>query len=217
MVSERGPDEQLQLYLARDSFQNLAPVLDGARGIVTGPRRTMLAEFLELLNRNFAAADTESTPQLRDAIGAMIAACVSPSPDRLAAASRPLNLGRMERIRRIVRQNLRSPKLGPDALCRLAGMSRSALYRLMVSQGGVTGYIRRQRILESHAVLSDPNCDRPIAAIAEEFCFSDFRGFRPSISARIRVNPKRCAVGSEVRPRRAWPSKEGRRSRGHNS
>lgn len=206
VVSERGPDERLQLYLARDSFQNLAPILDGARGIVTGPRGTMLAEFLELLNRNLATVDAASAPQLKDAIGAMIAACVSPSPDRFAAAARPLDLGRMERIRRVVRQHLRSPKMGPDALCRLVGMSRSALYRLMESQGGVTGYIRRQRVLESHAVLSDPDCDRPIAAIAEEFCFSDSADFSRAFRREFGLTPsdvRRAAKAGLVAPAQA--------------
>ena len=81
----------------------------------------------------------------------MIAACLSPSSERIAASSQ-LELGRLEKVRRIVREQLRSPKIGPAALCRLVCMSRSALYRLMESQGGVTGYIRRRRLLESRAV-----------------------------------------------------------------
>ena len=198
-------------------FSGLAPILDRARGIVTGPRGTMLAEFLELLSRNLATVDAASAPQLKDAIGAMIAACVSPSPDRLAAAARPLDLGRMERIRRVVRQHLRSPKMGPDALCRLVGMSRSALYRLMESQGGVTGYIRapthpgEPRGPERSGLRQADRGDRRGVLLQR------FRGFQPSFSARIRVDPKRCAVGSEGRPRRACPSEEGRRRRGHDS
>ncbi len=199
VVSERAPDERIQLYLARDSFRDLAPILDGARGVVTGPGATLLAEFLELLGRNLATLDVASAPRLKDAIGAMIAACVSPGPDRLAAAARPLDFGRMERIRRAVRQHLRSPAMSTDVLCRLVGMSRSALYRLMESQGGVAGYIRRQRLLESRAVLSDPDCDRPIAAIAEDFCFSDSANFSRAFRREFGLTP------SEAR----WAAKAG--------
>jgi AraC-like DNA-binding protein len=60
------------------------------------------------------------------------------------------------------------------------GMSRSALYRLMENQGGVTRYIRRQRLLESRVVLSDPGCEKSIATIADEFCFSDAADFSRS-------------------------------------
>jgi AraC-like DNA-binding protein len=190
MVSERGPDERLQLYLARDSFPDLAPVLDAARAtVVTGPFGKMLAEFLELLDRNLRGIDAGNTGRLKNAVGAMIAACVSPSSDRLAAAERQLDLGRLERVRRIVRQELRSPLLEPVMLSRLIGMSRSALYRLMESQGGVTRYIRRQRLLESRAVLSDPGDDKSIAAIAEEFCFSDAADFSRAFRREFGLAP----------------------------
>ena len=178
MTSERGPDERLQLYLARDSFPDLAPVLDAARGtVVTGPHGTMLAEFLELLDRNLGGVDAASAGPVREAIGAMVAACVSPGRDRAAAAARPLDLGRLERVRVVVRQHLRSPELGPDSVCRLAAMSRSTLYRLMESEGGVTRYVRRQRLLAARSVLSEGGRGKSIAAIAEAFCFSDAADF----------------------------------------
>ena len=190
MVSERGPDERLQLYLARDSFRDLAPVLDAARGaIITGPLGTMLAEYLELLDRNLGRIDGANAARLRDAIGATVAACVSPTADRIAAAGRHLDLGRLERVRRVVRQELRSPLLEPAMLSRRIGMSRSALYRLMENQGGVSRYIRRQRLLESHAVLSDPGCAKSIAAITEEFCFSDAADFSRSFRREFGLAP----------------------------
>jgi AraC-like DNA-binding protein len=74
-------------------------------------------------------------------------------------------------------------------LSRLIGMSRSALYRLMESQGGVTRYIRRQRLLESRAVLSDPGDDKSIAAIAEEFCFSDAADFSRAFRREFGLAP----------------------------
>ena len=189
-VSERGQDERIQLYLARDSFPELAPVLDAARGtVVTGPRGTMLAEFLELLDRNLGRIDAASASPLKEAIGCMIAACVSPASDRMAAAVHPLDLGRRERVRRVVREHLRSGTIGPDALCRLTGMSRSALYRVMESEGGVTRYIRRQRLLAARAALSDPGCDKSIADLAEELCFSDAADFSRAFRREFGASP----------------------------
>jgi AraC-like DNA-binding protein len=190
MTSERGPDERLQLYLARDSFQDLAPVLDAARGaVITGPLGTMLAEYLELLDRNLDRIGVADAARFKSAVGCMIAACVSPSSDHLAAAESQLNLGRLDRVRRVVRRELRSPLLEPAMLSRLIGISRSALYRLMESQGGVTRYIRRQRLLESRAVLSDPGSAKPIAAIAEEFCFSDPADFTRAFRREFGLAP----------------------------
>ena len=199
MASERGPDERLQLYLARDSFRELAPVFDAVAGaVVTGPLGTMLAEYLEFLGRNLGRIDPADAARLKSAVGSMIAACVSPSSDRLAAAESQLNLGRLERVRRVVRQELRSPLLEPAMLSRRIGMSRSALYRLMESQGGVTRYIRRLRLLESRAVLSDPGCEKSIAAIAEEFCFSDAADFSRSFRREFGCAPSDVRATAHV-------------------
>jgi AraC-like DNA-binding protein len=132
----------------------------------------------------------------------MIAACVSPSLDPLAAAEGQLDLGRLERVRRLVRQELRSPLLEPAMLSRLIGMSRAAPHRLTESQGGVTRFIRRQRLLESRSVLSDPACDKSIAAIAEEFCFSDATDFRRAFRREFRLVPSdvRATVQASLIP-----------------
>ena len=188
VISARGAGERLRLYLPRDSFRDIVPVLEAARGAVaSGPMGTLLAEYLELIERNIQQMDIAEAASLKDAVGSMIAACIAPSADRLAAAKSQLDVGRLEKVRRVVRRELRSPSLGPDLLCRLVGMSRSTLYRLMENQGGVTRYIRRQRLLESHAALCDPVGDKPIVAIAEELGFtvaSEFsRAFRREFGA----------------------------------
>ena len=190
MLSARGPGDRLQLYLPRDSFREIAPVLEAARGtVVSGPMGTLLAEFLELLERNLQQIDVANHGPLKDAVGSMIAACIAPSPDRIAAAKSQLDAGRLEKVRRAVRREPRSPSLGPDLLCRLVGVSRSGLYRLMESQGGVTRYIRRQRLLESHAALCDPIGDKSIAAIAEELCFTDASEFSRAFRREFDASP----------------------------
>ena len=63
----------------------------------------------------------------------MIAAAVAPSPERVAIAKNQIEFGRMERVRKVIQRHLRSPVLGPATLCRLAGVSRSNLYRLLES------------------------------------------------------------------------------------
>src|SRR5208282_4550057 len=71
-----------------------------------------------------------SRPQYRftTAAGAMIAAAVAPSAERVAAARGQIDAGRKERVRQAVLRHLRTPTLGPTNLCRVVGMSRSNLY-----------------------------------------------------------------------------------------
>jgi AraC-like DNA-binding protein len=157
MVSERDHDERLQLYLQRDHFRDLAPTLDAARGTaLQTPMGQIFADYLNVLERNLPDLPAEDASRLGGAIAAMVGACVAPSPEQIALAARQLDCGRLERVRRAVRRYLRSPALGPDFLCRAVGTSRSQLYRLMEAEGGVSRYIQRQRLLESHAILCDP-------------------------------------------------------------
>ena len=72
----------------------------------------------------------------------------------------------------------------------------------MESQGGVTRFIRRQRLLESRALLSDPACETSIAAIAEDFCFTDAAGFSRAFRREFGVSPRdvRAAVKAGLIP-----------------
>lgn len=194
MASARGAGERLQLYLPRDGFREIAPLLEAARGkVIGGQMGTLLADFMELLERNLQQGGAVNAAGLDEAVKATIAACIAPSADNIAAAKTQLDAGRLEKVRRAVRAELRSPSLGPALLCRRVGMSRSGLYRLMENHGGVARYVRRQRLLESHAMLCDTVAATPIADIAEEFCFADTSEFSRAFRREFGASP------SEVR------------------
>jgi hypothetical protein len=71
-------------------------------------------------------------------------------------------------VRQAVRKHLRTPTFGPTVLCRLVGISRSNLYNLFEDSGGVARYIQRERLIEAHAMLTDPATTRSVSAIAED-------------------------------------------------
>jgi AraC-like DNA-binding protein len=103
----------------------------------------------------------------------MVALAAVPSAERVAVAATQINVGRKERVRRVIRRHLRTPTFRPSILCRLVGMSRSNLYRLFEDAGGVARYIQRERLLEAHAVLTDPASTQSLSSIADDFCFAD--------------------------------------------
>jgi AraC-like DNA-binding protein len=190
LVSQRSQDERLQLYLSRDDFGDIAPVMDASRGsAVDSAMGRLLADYILMIERRLPDIPAEERTQLKDAIGAMVAACVAPTTDRMAEANAQLDLGRMERVRRAVRKHLRSPALGPRLLCRYVGTSRSQLYRLLESEGGVARYIQRQRLLAAYAILCDPLAGKPIATIAEDFCFGDASGFSRAFRQEFGISP----------------------------
>ncbi len=176
--TERTDTERLQLFLSRDVFRDVAPVLDAACGVaLDGPLARLLGDFMLSLERQLPEIAAADMPRLTEAARALIAACVAPSADRLALAQRQIDFGRLERVRQTIRAHLHSPRLGTDTLCRAVGMSRSGLYRLLNAEGGVARYIQRLRLQEAYATLSDPLNRRTISAVAEELCFSDASSF----------------------------------------
>jgi AraC-like DNA-binding protein len=189
MCSERASD-RLQLYLARDSFQAIAPLLDAARGTALDtPEGKLLADYMLLLERNLPHLPATDWPKLAGAIQAMLGACLAPSADRTAEASQHIDLTLMERVRQAVRRNLRSPSLGPDALCREAATSRSQLYRLLEGEGGVVHFIQRRRLSESFSMLSDVSNNFPIGKVAEMLCFADGSSFSRAFRREFGMSP----------------------------
>src|SRR6516165_8245235 len=176
--------------MTRDAFRDIAPLLDAACGsMLDTPLGHLLGDYMMALERHVPAVTEADFPRLTNAVGAMIAAAVAPSMERIAVAKRQVDLGRKERVRQAVRRHLRTPTLGPKNLSRLVGMSRSNLYRLFEDTGGVARYIQRERLREAHAVLSDPATTRSISAIAEDLCFADPSSFSRTFRREFGHNP----------------------------
>jgi AraC-like DNA-binding protein len=192
--SERTQVDRIQIFMKRDAFRGMAPLLDSARGsVLDTPLGHLLGDYILALERRLPTLTQDHLPQLAQAVGAMVAASIAPTVDRLDIARRQIDLGRQERLRVVVRKHLRSPSLGPETLCRAVGISRSQLYRLLDDAGGVARYIQSQRLLEAHAMLSGFGAVKPISVIAEELCFADASTFSRAFRREFGYTP------SEVR------------------
>ena len=193
----RRARERIQLYLARDDFQAIAPLLDRARGTaLNSPEGHLLADYMILLERNIPHLPDGDRPKLARAIQAMVGACIVPSADRMAEAGSVVDLTLMERVRRAVARNLRSPSLNPEKLCRETATSRSQLYRLLEGEGGVARYILRRRLSESFSLLCDASNDVSIGKVAEMLCFADGSSFSRAFRREFGVSPSDVRAGT---------------------
>jgi len=177
-LHERTHVDRVQFLMTRDAFRDIAPLLDAACGsALDTPLGHLLGDYMIALERRLPAVTEADFPRITNAVGAMVAAAVAPSAERVAVAKQQIDLGRKERVRQAVRRHLRTPTLRPKTLSRLVGMSRSNLYRLFEDTGGVARYIQRERLLDAQAVLSNPATTQSISAIAEDLCFADASSF----------------------------------------
>jgi AraC-like DNA-binding protein len=188
--SERAADERFTLFLARDRFTALAPDLARLRGgwIEGGPAH-LLMDFLRLLERSLPGLSEHERALLPQAIAGMVAACAAPSAARAAAAAPQIDIARLERVRQVVRRRIGSAMLTTAAICREVGISRSQLYRLLESEGGVMRFVQRMRLRAAEAALSDPLDQRGVAAIGEAHGFHDPSSFSRAFRREFGVAP----------------------------
>lgn len=213
LVSQRSSDERLQLYLPRDSFRDLAPLLDAAQAqALDTPMGRLLGDYIGLLQRSFGELEAADMPRLTNAVRAMVAACTAPSADRIDLASSQINVTRREKVRQFIDQNLREPTLDATLLCRAVGMSRTQLYRLFQDDGGVARYIRHRRLLRGYADLSNTANGASINAIADALCFEDASSFSRAFKQEFGLNPRdvraAAVAGQMLRVRHAAPTSD---------
>lgn len=187
---ERTHVDWVQFFLARDTFRDIAPLLDSAVGsTLDTPLGRLLGDYMLALERRLPDVTETDFSGIIVAFGAMVAAAIAPTAARTAIARCQIDLGRKERVRQAVRRHLRTPTLQPKTLSRIVGMSRSSLYRLFEDDGGVAGYIQRERLLEARALLSTHSTTRSISAIAEDLCFADASSFSRAFKREFGYRP----------------------------
>jgi AraC-like DNA-binding protein len=192
--------ESVHLFVPRDFCRGMAAALDAAdnTAICTGLGQ-LLGDYLLDLNRRLPSMTTDELPGLLTTIHAMILACVTPTPDTIFDAQKPIQAAILERARRLIQDRLFSPTLGPDELCLELGVSRSRLYRMFEPLGGVVHYIRHRRLLNAHAALSNTEDHRSIVEIAADRGFMDAAEFSRSFKREFGYRP------TDARNVGTWP------------
>ena len=153
----KSNSDTLVLFLPRDHFWQMAPAFDMANNtILDAPLGLLLSDYLQALERQIPLFASTEVPRIASVTRTMIAACMAPSQDRLAQAAAPIAATLFERARRYIDENLQSPSLTPEKLCRSLGVSRRVLYNVFERYGGVVHYIRRRRLVSCHAAIVDP-------------------------------------------------------------
>lgn len=191
--------EWVSLSIPRDLMPVLGTRLAALRpGPQAGLGARLLAEFLLALPRHLSAATAGDLPVLAETVRAMVSASLLAGAPEAAAgsASLPSMLAR-ERVRRTIRQNIGSPRLTPEFLCRAAGVSRSSLYRMFEPEGGVARHVQQVRLTLMLAALSDVSrAGCSIAALAEAHGFHDASAFSRAFRRAFGQTPREARAAA---------------------
>ncbi len=120
---------------------------------------------------------------------------------RSALGGLPRNLvadtSMFNRVVHHIERNIESQELSPHSICRQVGISRSQLYRLFVSAGGVANYIRLRRLMKARAELASPSRQR-ISNVAYKYGFTSHAHFSRVFKQYFGCTPWECITSSRV-------------------
>lgn len=182
--------EVLTLYLPRDFCRDELEDFGRAHDLAIEPRMgALLAAYMDNLARQLPHIPAGQAQGLATPTRSLVAACIAPRGERSEAAEVPLAALQIDRARVFVRQNMASPGFGPEQLARLMAMSRSKLYRLFESTGGVAHFINRERLREAYRRLGAHRDAVPIYAIGNDVGFIDHSTFSRAFRREFGYSP----------------------------
>jgi AraC-like DNA-binding protein len=188
-VTRRSEADWILAFVARDALSTIAPGFDAliGRTLNTALGGLLRGHLVELV-RQLPEMTVAEVPKAAEATLAVIRAAVSGSADDCEAARPQLEAIQRSRVLATIRAHLGSVRLDPERLRQMVGMSRSQLYRLFESDGGVARAIKRERLRAIRRALADPAERRHIAAIAEAMGMADPSSFGRAFRQEFGMN-----------------------------
>lgn len=165
------------------------------------PAGRLLGDHLLSLHRTVAAASQADAAMLAEGCLALTAATLRPSAQTAEAAGTAAAGVLAERIGRYIDAHLVDPELDAARLCQHFRLSRSYLYRLFESQGGVAQTIRRRRLGRALAWLRDPqHAHARICDVAYACGFGSEAGFTRAFRAEFGLSPSELRLSKDQFP-----------------
>lgn len=182
--------ESIVLILPYDLFADHGGLPGTSNNVVFAGRRvSLLSDYVSFLEANLSRLTKDDLHGVRNQLQEMIFHSVAPLVDACADGDRASHIGLMNKARRFIQNNLGSPDLTPDALSRELAISRTRLYELFQTSGGVLNYIRRRRLLAAHAAIADPINNRKIVDIGYELGFESAANFSRAFTHEFGYSP----------------------------
>jgi AraC-like DNA-binding protein len=195
-ISEWSDAEWVSLTLPRDLHPEFTRGLAGRpSGPLRGAAAGLLGATLLALPAQLALARAEELPALAAGLRGLLRGCL------LGGAAESAGLSRKQLVREAIRRRMTSARLTPDSLATEVGLSRSALYRLFETEGGVAREIQAIRLAHAREALRDPaRRGESVAAIGAAHGFPDPAVFSRSFRRAYGMPPGAVRIGAPPPP-----------------
>ncbi|SAL11416.1 AraC family transcriptional regulator [Caballeronia udeis] len=187
----------ITLSVARSALDRRLPQgsqIHGASWAADDAIGELFAAHMHALARLAATMTEEQMPIIVNGTLDLLAACLLPKAQERVAQGDP-RLAPMLRAQAAsyIEQHLLDPDLGPAALCKALGISRTALYELFAESGesgGVAKRIKDQRLDEALRRLTSPKHARQrVAEVAYSVGFASDSTFSRAFKERFGCTP----------------------------
>lgn len=209
----RCEGDVLTVFIPRQALDALMPRQLDLHGVVpTGACATILASHLQSLASLLPAITQKEAPDAMVATVQLLAASLAPSVDRLGLARPAIEGALLRQIRQFMEHHLAEEDLGTDRICAHFRISRSTLYRLFESEGGVLSYLQDRRLTRIHALLASPSQRCYLGRLAADNGFKSATHFSRAFRAKFGHSPRETREGqicvAAGRASQASPSNE---------
>lgn len=192
-ATEAKASGTIAIVVPRDLLREALPTAVDLHGLVLrgdGGTGGLLTDYMRSLAARAPTIRMTDAARVAQATTDMVAACFHTAAETVARARSAIDMTMLERIQRHIAANLGSPQLHAEALSRQFRISRTQLYRLFETLGGVANYIQEQRLARAHAELGNPAHDhRRIYDIAYGLGFTSEAHFSRAFRAAFGVSP----------------------------
>jgi len=182
--------EAVMLIVPVDQFAGLGGMPEASNNAsLRGYRASLLIDFISSLQMGLSQVTSGDLPELRDAIRQIVFGAIAPLVRDVNASEHVASMGLMTRARRFIQKNLMSRDLNPDVLSKELAISRTHLYQLFESSGGVLNYIRQKRLLAAHEMLADLSENRKVSDVAQWLGFETAANFTRAFTQHFGYSP----------------------------
>lgn len=177
-------------------------------------RNQLLAARVDLLYRSLTFTPPDAAPALESELIGFLRRLLDPSRAVDVLDGPELDIGLFALAERFVLSRLGDADLGATHIAGALGISRTTLYRLFASRGGVRTYVQDQRFRALRDALADPLEARSLSRLADAHGIRSAASLSHGFRRRFGTSPRawreqRCAAalaeqGDILGPARAW-------------